>query len=883
MNSLRTQTATAALLWRFIALALPLLCLAEIIGARALYNPSQNQKVFREASDDPYLVSATHNVGKLGFTVSNHGTFGAGVGYPYDDNGELLPSCEYPLGSNIDYLFAGSLWLGGIVEGDTLVSVGADGWNSVQEVWPDPAPGGEPVLLEFSLTSESDPTNVRAKSEQDFVVEYFDILTEGVQSDPYENRPHTPLGVRIEQSSYAWSFDYAEDFVIISFLVENIDSARVIEEMYLGMYFDCDIGHPDAPSYYVDDITGFKDFTLAPFGGTGDCAVTETLSIGWSADNDGNNIAAIAPEDKTAYDRHDPTAVAGVLWLERPDGADIINYNWWLSNGAPELDWGPRPAGTPEDPFRDFGGFLGTPEGDRNKYYVLRHPEHDYDQLESAVDHSPEGWLPPPNFAYNFATGYDTRFLLSTGPVTLAPGETTEFSFAVVMGERFHTDPQALFELFFTPEEPGPYQEHLDFTDLVNNALMARWMYDNPGVDSDSDGYAGEFTICCDAFSGVCDTAWYRGDGVPDYRGAEPPPAPEFWIDNDSSGVTLAWNGLCSETAPDRFSGAADFEGYNVYLGHGPLYHNLVIQATYDRENFWVFARDTARQGWRAEAVPLTASETRARFAPDNPSFDPRNYPESHPFLLADQWYWFEPGGWNAATLDDSAGIHKPYEYRYNFLPNGEPLRDSAGAPVPTPPPHTLDLDSAFTADTFLVDSAGDDTTWYLGGELTDDGKRFKYYEYRFDLPHLLPTSEYFVAVTALDYGSRRSGLRGLESNPAPYVTSFYPINSATAAGDLAPVIVTPNPFAPRTFAASGFDYIAFYNVPLESEVALYTLDGDLVWFTVNDGSGPLGELNTRWDVRTRSGEEPDSGIYYWVVMPPGGSAQMGKLVLQMN
>ena len=90
---------------------------------------------------------------------------------------------------------------------------------------------------------------------------------------------------------------------------------------------------------------------------------------------------------------------------------------WFTSSGDPNLDYGPRRLGTPEDPLRLFGNDnLGTPVNDPDRYYMMSHPEIDFSTLKSAVIDSSTGWIPPhPNAAVDLANGYDTRFLFSFG------------------------------------------------------------------------------------------------------------------------------------------------------------------------------------------------------------------------------------------------------------------------------------------------------------------------------------------------------------------------------------------------------------------------------------------------------------------------------------
>ena len=190
------------------------------------------------------------------------------------------------------------------------------------------------------------------------------------------------------------------------------------------------------------------------------------MIIGWSADNDGD------PSGTGQWTSQSTLAVLGVSLLDFPTQPKQ-SFNWWVTNGVATLDWGPRR----QENNRNFGtGGLGTPEGDRNKYYIMSTSENDYDQLWSAVDHSAQGWLPPAaNVASNLADGYDTRFLLSFGPIDLAPGDSTELAFVVAMGDNFHRNPSD-FQLFDS-NNPQAFYDSLDFSDLTTNILTARQLY----------------------------------------------------------------------------------------------------------------------------------------------------------------------------------------------------------------------------------------------------------------------------------------------------------------------------------------------------------------------------------------------------------------------
>ncbi len=83
---------------------------------------------------------AGHRIGAMELAVNNNGTIG--LGFTSGDKidaftGQGVSSCQYPRGSNVEYLFAGAFWIGAVVGRDTLVSMGADGWSLISGTeWP---------------------------------------------------------------------------------------------------------------------------------------------------------------------------------------------------------------------------------------------------------------------------------------------------------------------------------------------------------------------------------------------------------------------------------------------------------------------------------------------------------------------------------------------------------------------------------------------------------------------------------------------------------------------------------------------------------------------------------------------------------------------------
>jgi hypothetical protein len=425
-----------------------------------------------------------HDIGKIGLYLTNLGRFTNYVISPTF----VPPTCIYPYPGDNEHLYSGSFWIGAVVGQDTLVSTGIGGWYISAELYPDNCPEGE--IQEESVISH-----------QDFTAVYYDTLVDSNYPifDPFENRLHIPINVEITQRSYAWDYTLTEDFIILDFSVKNIDINQ-LNDVYIGIYIDGDVKKIEQPYGWDDDICGFKKTADIPGG----CGHQTDINLAWTADADGKQY--FLDSECTL------PSLTGLRLIRSPSDSTNLSFNWWISNGNPNLDWGPRQIGTPEDPFRDFGGFLGTPAGDKNKYYIMSHSEIDYDLLFTGVDHTAEGWLPPPpHFSYCFAEHIDCRYLLSFGPFNIEPGQNIPITMAFVGGENFHTDPSA-FEMLYNPENPEPFYNQLNFNDLSKNAVMADWVYDNPGIDTDGDGYYGRYYIC------NSDTVYYQGDGIPDYN-----------------------------------------------------------------------------------------------------------------------------------------------------------------------------------------------------------------------------------------------------------------------------------------------------------------------------------------------------------------------------
>ncbi len=417
--------------------------------------------------------------GTVGMNVTNSGTFGKGFGQLGSIDpvtGDEKPSLEYPSDSDVEYLFGGALWIGGIIGFDTLVSTGADGWSTPgAELNPDVCPDG---AIELGALPNNEMTT-----------RYTDTV-EGhwIGLDPMLNRPHIPLGLAVTQEVRRWNElgDADGDVFVFDCEIRNIGGS-IINDGWIGVYVDADVGHVDNEERYFDDLSGY----LA------------SDEIAYVIDNDGD------PSDG-AWTARSARGAMGVKLLGSNESLNMTQFNWWMSNGNPALDWGPR---RDVEPLRDFStGGLGTPEGDRNKYYVLSHAERDYDQLFAALDHTGDGWLPPHTDAIyieNIADGFDARFLYSFGPFDLGGNEVLRFAFAVAVADGVHVNPDD-FDTHFDAMNPQAFYDLLDFTNLIAKMDAAQAKYDeghycctgvvgDVNMSGDADPTIGDVSLLIDA------------------------------------------------------------------------------------------------------------------------------------------------------------------------------------------------------------------------------------------------------------------------------------------------------------------------------------------------------------------------------------------------
>lgn len=225
------------------------------------------------------------NVGNLRLTLTNFGTYGHGFALWPEQ-----PNAEYPAGSGIEHLFDGGLWVGGFKANDSslaskvgpFVTTGAVDAASVS------ARGGGfeftnnpgSLIVERSSLLDSRFYDPSAISHQDFLMNFLDTNLTFSNGQIIEN--HDPLGVEINQQSYAWNFPFADFFVIMNYTIKNV-SGKYLDSVYVGLWTDAVVRNtkitaPRGSAFFNKGGNGYKDslFIAYEFDATGDIGFSDS-------------------------------------------------------------------------------------------------------------------------------------------------------------------------------------------------------------------------------------------------------------------------------------------------------------------------------------------------------------------------------------------------------------------------------------------------------------------------------------------------------------------------------------------------------------------------------------------------------------------------------
>ena len=533
---------------RITLIALALLAFSGSSSARTAGNPWRPPRVY------DYL-SYQKNQWRLPMT--NYGTFGYGV----SEGGG-----EWPAGSGDIYIYGAGIWIGSLKKTasgkDTLVTVGYNPNSGKSEMTPgayDNAPGGysgrafervyvaprdwPPNPADFpSAMQDSVLTPLRIPRGADTTRGYFYYVPRAAVSsgdawavfndrDPANHvagRTPRPLGIEVYQSVYAWTLPWNKDIVFLKYDIRN-RSEDTLRDVYISMTCDPDVGNA------ADDRAGlclrkyiYKDNAHS------DSAFADNLGYVWSTD--------AAPSGFVGFD------FLQSPFVKNPD-CSIDGINGLDDNGNGMIDEPSEGRQYGMTAFKIFA-LSNDPTDDAKQYLAMA----GYDWGQS----------PPPFNPYDStdAAPDDKRFMQATGPVTLAPGEMTTVTIAVIGA-------------------PGPSPRSGD---------PATWPYD--------------LAVASRAAQQAYDNNWIM---------PEPPPSPNVTTIPGDGRVTLVWDNL-PESARDRFFPLAatlgnpdyveqDFQGYKAYRSRTGQPGDWRLLAQFDKVDGIIWQDTTIVESLRTMAT----------------------------------------------------------------------------------------------------------------------------------------------------------------------------------------------------------------------------------------------------------------------------------------
>lgn len=358
-------------------------------GVQVLNAQQQVNKLSKILDDDNTKYTS---VGNIGLTITNFGTYGHGFSlWPKQ------PSCEYPLGSGIEHIFDGGLWVGSYISNDSLghgrigpyVTTGAVDASSVSSRgggWEWTNNKGS-IVVERSSILDSRYFNPDAISQQDFVMDYVD--TNLTLSNGETIVDHTPVGVSIHHETYAWNYPFADFFVIMNYWVKNVTN-KYLDSVYVGLWTDAVVRNTKITS----PNTGASFFNK---GGDG---YSDSMKIAYEFDAIGDIGFTDSYLGIQLLGTNSPTAVPHFVSWQYKNTSDP-NYF------APAND---------QDRYRKMQGFFGG----NNTYGNGINPN----DLKVASNRS---------------------LMLTCGPITkLAPKDSVNIVFAIVCAKKYGVELAAL-------------------------------------------------------------------------------------------------------------------------------------------------------------------------------------------------------------------------------------------------------------------------------------------------------------------------------------------------------------------------------------------------------------------------------------------------------
>ena len=438
------------------------------------------------------------SIGNIGLSVTNFGMYGSGwVNWPN------IPSCEYPIGSGIEHLFVGGLWVGGFIEDNingsnkigpfvSTAAVDASTISSNRGGGFEYTNTAADQIIEKSSLLDSRYYNPSAISHQDFVMDFSDTNTHYLNGQIIPE--HVPLGLAVHQESYAWNFPFADFFVILNFTIKNV-SNKYLDSVYVGLWTDAVVrntkltGRPSGTAFYSHGGDGFDDsLNMAyEFDVDGDPGFTDSYV--------GITYLGSTPEIDNFF-------VTG-----QNDTLPATNFNTWTHSNTTDANF-------------------FAPQDDIERYHKMQGYFGSTNRYGDGID--PSLLKQASNRSITITRGYYKN---------MTPGDSLNVVYAIVCAKKFGSDLASLD----TDEQKSNLYSNIDW------ALRAYF-----GNDRNRNGIIEPIE---DIF----------GDGkIHRYILPAPPTSPVVKVIPESNEATIYWDKR-AENSIDPISGLKDFAGYRVY------------------------------------------------------------------------------------------------------------------------------------------------------------------------------------------------------------------------------------------------------------------------------------------------------------------------------
>lgn len=491
--------------WALRALIIPVflvIAVSMVFVVDPVYAKEKTKQVGNQLHKLVKVGSVYHSIGRLWLDLTNFGWMG-------DDTG-ATPALEWPGGSGNQYLYQGSIWVSGrdatgaihctagdeneffpqlsqtridaftaangtAFTSDDYVIVVASSKQTVNldpdySVWYDSDLYGQSGVdddgdglidedpLDF-IDNDGDGLineDFAAVSEEDTYTMYNDLWEEKHQAGD------SPMGIEVIERTYAWSYSYAQDFIVFDYEVINVgtssqgdfddpleidpDESQTLSDVYLAIRYDMDISSLASGEFWYDDLTEYLE--------------SDKLSYAYDGDD-----PDVAGNDKGEGGLSPGYVGVRTLGTSKTDnlGREGIpcSHNWW----------------TIDD----------DPSSDALKFQYMSN------ETFAAVPPSP----------------YDYRFLHTVGPWDLAPGDTIRWIAATAVAEGLggrddpdpHNTPGSLRDVLSWAQEmydagwlaatPPPTPD-VDITLQEDGSVLLDWSASAATVEGYTDPLSGE-------------------------------------------------------------------------------------------------------------------------------------------------------------------------------------------------------------------------------------------------------------------------------------------------------------------------------------------------------------------------------------------------------